>query len=183
MSDLLNEMAKDAGAPAKDTSGLAELKPLVDDLLKARQILDDLEDRVQEQKRIVQEFETKLIPDKCNELGLQSFVLDNGLKFELRRDYQASIPKEKTHQAYTWLESNGFGDLIKTTIETQFGRGELDEARALQQALSERFGVQADLKESVHHSTLKAFVRERMEEGEELPDSISVFETYKVKIR
>lgn len=181
MTDLLDEMAKDAGA--KDTTGLAELKPLVDDLLKARQILDELEDRVREQKYIVQEFETKLIPEKCNELGLKSFVLDNGLKFELVRDYQASIPKEKTHQAYTWLESNGYADLIKTTVETRFGRGELEQARSLMDTLNNQLGVLAELKESVHHSTLKAFVRERMEEGEQLPDSISVFETYKVKIR
>jgi hypothetical protein len=70
--------------------------------------------------------------------------------------------------AYEWLRENGYDDIIKNVVACEFGRGEDDQASAFK-AFAAKEGFPADQTESVHSGTLKAFVRERVEAGDDFP--------------
>ena len=79
-----------------------------------------------------------------------------------------SVPAEKKRDAYAWLRESGFGDLIKNTVAIDFGRGEDDNAEALKEYCQEHGMTYSD-KEGVHAQTLKAFIKEQMAKGVDVP--------------
>jgi hypothetical protein len=102
------------------------------------------------------------LPTAMAEVGLTSIKLSNGEKVDIKKDVYASISNDAKPRAYQWLEENGFGALIKTEVSIAFGREEREAAQQLQQELSER-GLNANAEASVHPQTLKAFLREQIE--------------------
>ena len=82
-----------------------------------------------------------------------------------------------------WLRDNGHEDLIKNTISVNFGRGEDESASKLREALNNEGSSYTD-KTGVHSQTLKAFVREQVESGQNLPlDLLGVFIGQKTTIK
>ena len=77
-------------------------------------------------------------------------------------------PKDNMESAYKWLRDNGYGDLIKNEIAVPFGRGEDERANDLLKTLVNN-GYEPNQKTVVHPQTLKAFVKEQLESGKELP--------------
>jgi hypothetical protein len=71
-------------------------------------------------------------------------------------------------EAFNWLRNHEFDDLIKNTVSVNFGRNEDENARTFLN-LVEKQGYSAAQKTDVHPSTLKAFVKERIEQGDEIP--------------
>lgn len=115
--------------------------------------------------RLVQE---DLLPTAMAEAGLKAFTLDNGAKITIKDDVAVSIPPDKKRDAYEWLRTNNFGDLIKNTVAIDFGRGEDDNAEALKEYCQEH-GMNYSDKEGVHAQTLKAFIKEQMAKGVDIP--------------
>jgi hypothetical protein len=101
----------------------------------------------------------------------------------VKRFYRGSIPKEREVEAFRWLRDHGHGDLIKNVVSSTFGKGEDDMAsQAL--FLLEESGFSADQKQAVHPATLKAFVKEQVEKGENIPlDLLGVFIGTKAEIK
>lgn len=115
------------------------------------------------------------LPEALAETGLSEIKLLDGSKISVNQFYNASIPKDKVEQAFTWLRDNGHEDLIKNTITCDFGRGEDGNAKVLKETLTSS-GVSYTDKTAVHPQTLKAFVREQVESGQNLPlDLLGVY--------
>ena len=64
-------------------------------------------------------------------------------------------------------------DSIKNTVACAFGRGEDDQASAFK-AFAEKQGYYAEQKTEIHPQTLRAFVKERVESGDEFPMELFV---------
>lgn len=128
--------------------------------------------KLKEELRSIQE---DLLPAAMTELGLNSVELKDGSKVSVKPFYGASINKENLDQAFDWLNSGGFGDLIKNVVTASFNRGEEKDAQSLAEEL-EGVGLRVNTKKWVEPMTLKAFVREQVEEGKDLPqDLFNVF--------
>lgn len=108
------------------------------------------------------------IPNAMTELGLTSLTLDSGQKLTISQEVYASIPADKLTDAFAWLNEHGFGGLIKTEVKTIYGKGERDVAYALMVELCDR-GLSAQFKENIHPSTLKAFLKEQIRDGNPCP--------------
>jgi hypothetical protein len=132
----------------------------------------ELKDLVDEAKKI-EEID---LPNAMLEIGMRTFRLNDGAAINVKKFYGASIKVENRSAAYLWLEAQGHESLIKTKVVTDFGKGhnEREEAKKFKQDLLAD-GFNASLDESVHHSTLKAFVKEQIEQGVVLPDLFTVF--------
>jgi hypothetical protein len=115
--------------------------------------------------RLVQE---DLLPNAMAEAGMKAFTLDNGAKITIKDDVAVSVPADKKRDAYAWLRESGFGDLIKNTVAIDFGRGEDANAEALKEYCQEN-GMNYSDKEGVHAQTLKAFIKEQMARGVDVP--------------
>lgn len=115
------------------------------------------------------------IPDAMFSFGLQKFTLENGMEVNLQKRYHASIPEANGDAAYSWMINNGHGDLIKKKLVIDYD-DESDEFLEVV-TLATEYGYSLDLKKSIHPQTLKAFVKEQVEKGVEIPsDTISVYE-------
>jgi hypothetical protein len=95
---------------------------------------------------------------------------------------QASIPVRYREEAFKWLRDNGHGDLIKNQVSATFGKGEDISANDFIDKISS-LGYEPTQKVWVEPMTLKAFVREQINEGSELPmDKFGVFVGAETKI-
>jgi hypothetical protein len=70
--------------------------------------------------------------------------------------------------AYQWLIENGHEGLIKNEVLLKFGREESLVVEETVSALQAR-GLSPEVRQSVHPSTLKAFVKEQFTAGNDIP--------------
>lgn len=174
MSDLLAEMEADfeeASATAVEKvsqQGLGSVAELAKAIRLAEDRIAKTEDLLKEFKKELLRLTDEELPAMLAELGLSSFSLDDGSTVEVKQTYGASIKVDNRPAAFEWLREHGYDDIIKNTVACSFGRGEDDRASAFA-AFAEKEGYFAEQKTEVHPQTLRAFVKERVEAGDEFP--------------
>ena len=141
---------------------------------------------VEEQLAKLKESETLLseqtIPNLMQQAGIAMLKLADGSSVEVKPFYAARIPSSKIEEAFSWLRSNGFGDLIKNNVTLTFGRAEDLEAKQLVDDLKKK-GHNVNQTEKVEPMTLKAFVKEQIQMGRNVPaDLFGVYVANKTKI-
>jgi len=148
---------------------LVELSALAQKYLKLQaeilEIQTNLSQKI-EALRCVSEVD---IPATMAQIGMLTFTLTDGYKIEVKPDVAVSISADNKGQAFGWLRKHGFGDIIKEKFEFNFGKGQEKEVKAFKVLLSSQGFKNFEETESVHASTLKAFVKERMEAGTDVP--------------
>ena len=181
IEDLIAEDA-DAAIPNSDAQAeVAELASRQVGLEDALAMLEKTQKELKEELRVLTE---EVIPQSLAEHNLSGLPMLEGPieKIVVEPFYRAHIAKARAGEAFTWLRENGHGDIVKNEVTASFGRGEDEDAADAIFALKQA-GYEATQKESVHASTLKAFVREQIEGGEELPhDLLGVYHGQKSKI-
>jgi hypothetical protein len=107
----------------------------------------------------------------------------DGSSVDVKPNYSASITVANRDAAFQWLRDNNLGDIIKNEISVSFGRNEDLKAADYANLASER-GYQPTQKLKVEPMTLKALVRERLENGKEMPTELfNVFVGNKTTIK
>lgn len=122
-------------------------------------------------KERVNLLSTKTIPDLMLELGLQEIKLSNGAKVKIEPFYSAKIPDGKKEEAYKWLETTNNNGIIKCNVVLPFPKGSRTLALKALEILQKKFPA-VILDESIHHSTLKAFVREQITTNKPIPHEL-----------
>lgn len=150
------------------TISLDQMASLARALVDADASVDKAEVNLKDTKERARVLREETIPSAMQELGLEELKLDTGEKLSVKQDVYASIPAAQKEQAFQWLEDNGFGGLIKVEVAADFRKGEVEFAIALFKELQER-GLQVGLDRSVHSQTLKAFLREQLAIGGNVP--------------
>jgi len=172
MSELLLDMEADqANASAiekMENTGLKSIAEIARAARNQEEVVNNLEDQLKAAKRELLKLTDEDLPAMLQELGLSSFELDDGSKVTVRPTYGAHIKAENRETAFDWLRQNGFDDIIKNTVSCNFGRGEDREASEFID-YAQGLGYAAEQKTEVHPSTLKAWVKERVETGETSP--------------
>jgi hypothetical protein len=165
-----------------DDKQLESLSSLCKEMLEQQEMIANLE----EQLKTVREKERKLseeyIPNKMSELGYSKLQLKDGQKIEIKPFYAAKIPSERVQEAFQWLRDNGHGDLIKNNVTLTFGRSQDNEAKNLVDELKQK-GHNVNQVEKVEPMTLKAFVKDEIQQGRSVPsDLFGVYIANKTKI-
>ena len=172
MNDLFAEMEADQAETSElhsiNTEGLKTIAEMARAVEAQSTRVSDLEALIKEEKKKLLKLTDEDLPALLHEIGMAKFELDDGSKIELKPTYGAHIKADNRDAAFGWLRSNGFDDIIKNTVSCIFGRGEDKKAETFVKVAHDA-GVPATQKEEVHPSTLKAFVKERVENGEEFP--------------
>lgn len=143
------------------------------ELLRSQQAdLAAAEQAVKEAKAAMLTTERETLPLLMTELGLTEIKLKDGAVVSVKEDVDVKIPEARRSEAMDWLVKNGFGGIVKTEVSKQFGAGEMNEAVTLYETI----GDGAKLASTVHHSTLKSFVREQLAQGTNIPyDMFGIF--------
>jgi len=130
--------------------------------------VNELEQKLKNEKRALMKLTDEDLPTMLAEIGLTSMKLDDGSEVTIKPQYGANILVDNRPAAYEWLRENGYDDIIKNTVACTFGRGEDDKASAFK-SFAEKEGFFAEQNTGIHHTTLRAFVKERVENGDDFP--------------
>ena len=171
MNNLTEQMEQDQTEVIKN---ITNIKTLSDQVLKLRAMEDQLkimEDALKTKKKEIDRVSGEVIPTMLSEMGLSQLKLADGSSVDVKPFYSATISAQNKDKAYSWLRTNGLGDIIKNDISVSFGRNEDDKA-AKYADLAKSNGFQPTQKLKVEPMTLKALVRERIEAGKEMPTEI-----------
>ena len=171
MNNLTEQMEQDQTEVIKSTTNI---KTLSDQVLKLRAMEDQLkimEDALKNKKKEIDRVSGEVIPTMLSEMGLSQLKLADGSSVDVKPFYSATISAQNKDRAYSWLRTNGLGDIIKNEISVSFGRNE-DNKAATYADLAKSNGFQPTQKLKVEPMTLKALVRERIEAGKEMPTEI-----------
>lgn len=151
-----------------DQQGLTSVAALARKIRDHEAQIENLEQLAKSLKKELLKLTDEDMPAMLAEIGISSFSLDDGSQVEVKQTYGASILVNNRPQAYEWLRDHGYDDIIKNTVLCQFGRGEDDLASSFA-AFAQQQGYVPEQKTEIHPQTLRAFVKERVEEGEDFP--------------
>ena len=169
----------------EDLNSVNDAKSLSDQVVKLKQLEDELVDKEKELKELKRHIDLvsgEVIPTMMQEMNISTLKLADGSSVEVKPVYGASITVANKEAAYTWLRENGLGDLIKNEITVSFGRNE-DNKASQYAILAKGQGFEPVQKLKVEPMTLKALVRERLESGQEMPsDLFNVFAGNRTKV-
>lgn len=174
MSDIFDQMEEDfeqslaTSVEKLDQGDLTTVAGMARAIRDKEKAVADLEQKLKEEKKVLLKMTDEDLPTMLAEIGLASMKLDDGSEVTVKQTYGASILVDNRPAAYDWLRDHGYDDIIKNTVACQFGRGEDDQAAAFK-AIAEKQGYLAEQKTEIHPQTLRAFVKERVESGDEFP--------------
>ena len=162
--DLFEDFFVEADALAsvdtETTKSLSEmvrrLRSTEDEIARVEQYIKELTDRKHK-------LSTESIPVLMDEMGVERVDVD-GVTVTRKMVVAASIPVARREEAFDWLRQNNLDDIIKNDVVVSFGKGEDNVAGDVIGFLQEQ-GFDPQTKTYVHPSTLKAFVKERIQSG------------------
>ena len=179
MSNLFETMEADQAAASNveslDTGGVSSIAELARAVRNKQDEVLKLEDALKKTKKDLLKLTDEDLPALLHEIGVSKMELDDGSKVELKSTYGAYIKVENRDKAFGWLKENGYDDIIKNVVTCQFGRGEESLAENLVE-MTTKAGFSPEQKRDIHPQTLKAFVRDQVESGNEFP--MDVFGAY-----
>lgn len=164
-------------------SDMERLMTLVELMRKKQQAVFSMKEELAQLETELRSLERTDIPDLMTELGYKMIETTDGAVLTIKEEVEAKIAQANKPKAFKWLIKNGFGGLIKTEVNVAFPKGAHDEAVGLVEKLAKDFN-DVGLKEDVHHSTLKSFVREQLSAGTAIPfDLFGIFPYNKAVIK
>jgi len=165
------------------TENIQSLADQVDKLNELQKRIELQEDNLKNSKKQFEYLSAEVIPTMMAEMGLSHLKLMDGSSVDVKPNYSANITIANKDAAFQWLRDNGLGDIIKNEISVSFGRNE-DNKAADYAVLASEHGYQPTQKLKVEPMTLKALVRERIENGKEMPvELFNVFVGNKTTIK
>tara|TARA_B100000575_G_C23043764_1_gene600748 strand:- start:215 stop:793 length:579 start_codon:yes stop_codon:yes gene_type:complete len=174
MSNIFDQMEADfenklaSSVEKLDQGDLTTVAGLAKAIRDQEEAIANLEADLKQAKKSLMKMTDEDLPTMLAEIGLSSMTLDDGSEVSVKQTYGASILVDNRPKAYQWLRDNGFGDIVKNTVSCSFGMGEDEKAEQFRSIAEER-GYLAEQDTSVHSSTLRAWVKERVENGDDFP--------------
>jgi hypothetical protein len=168
LNELFEEEASIFVMEDEGIEGVAKLAKRAKELEKE---LEDLEFVVKERKEQYRKLLEEAIPEALATFGVRSLKMDDGSQIEIKAYYSASISEARRAEAFQWLRDHGHDDLIKNIVSVRFGRGEDELCSGLLDNLRQS-GYPVEQTEKVEPMTLKAWVREQVERGNEFPSEL-----------
>lgn len=148
----------------------------ISELANRQLYLESLLQRLEKAQELVKEHHVKVseryLPDALASAGVTAFTLEDGRKVSVKKIYLPSVLEENKESAYEWMVDNGH-DIIKNEVVVSFTKGQSDEATELIQQIRE-IGYEPNRKETIHWQTFRAWAKEQMELGTELPSTITI---------
>ena len=166
--DIFSELEKPMQDFSKEKG--SQLSQLIEELNQTEKAVKDAEQTLKLEKLKKHKLSTEKIPRLMEEMGVTGWET-NDHSVKLKPLINANISADNKEKAFNWLREHGCESIIKNDVTISFGASEDNFARNLKGELEEK-GFTPILKTHVHPSTLKAFVKERKENGEPIDDNL-----------
>lgn len=165
-----------------DNNTVSSITEKCNELKTLQDSIEEKEEQISKLKQKAKSYEERIIPDMMQEAGVQKLELSDGTKVEVKPFYAAKIPESRNDEAFDWLRNNGHGDMIKNVLTANIDKGQDNQVSVLID-LCEKLDFSYTQKQKVEPMTLKAFVKEQVEKGKEVPfDMFGVYIANKTKL-
>ena len=172
--DIMKKLKEDANQGSLfskhtlDNEDLSTLTGFAEAIIKQDAFVKELDEKLKEEKKKLLKMTDEDLPALMTEANSMEFTLLDGSKVTIKPQYGASIKVDNRPAAFEWLREHGHDDIIKNTVSCQFGRGEDDLASSFK-AFAEKEGYVPSQTEKIEPMSLRAFVKERVENGDDFP--------------
>lgn len=176
-------------APNAADERLTELAKYVKKMLWWDQEIERINATLEHANNCRKQLSESMIPELAASLGIEGLTMDDGSKVKVEKFYTGSISAERSAEAFKWLREHGHDSLIKNQISLEFSKGQDEYVGKILALLNKNkvlneIGVAPAHKESVHYQTLKAFIKEQMEAGNDIPqETLGVFVGKKTTVK
>lgn len=162
---------------AQNPNSLDELKLLVQQLDSLERKKTHYEEVLSEIKIAMSDISKKDIPELMESMGINTIgIPDSHRVVELKTWYHARLPKEEEtrEEAIEYLDTHGYGDLIKRHVGLQFPREEQEicqrvTSRIRQILAEEESNAEITYSVDIHWATYTSFAKSEIEKGTVLP--------------
>lgn len=179
----MKEEAKPQPTPGSG-GNLAEVKGVVDRWLTLQAELSQAELLVKRLEASIKDIEEGLLPSMFEEAKMSKASLEDGTALTMDEEIYTSVPKDTKMQAIDWLIKHGGSGIVKTEVKQLFGTEQLDVAMKEYNRIAGRKGANVTIDQSVHASTLRSFIKERIKAGVKFPANLFSIQTVtKVSIK
>lgn len=174
MNSIFDEMEADSdqgslfSGHSLSKDDLSTLTGFADAIEKQKDLVATLEMKLVEQKDKLLKMTDHDLPSLMTEANCTEFILKDGSKVTIKPQYGGSIKVENRPAAFKWLRDNEYDDIIKNTVACQFGRGE-DNLASSFKAFAKKQGYDPIQTEKIEPMSLRGFIKERVENGDEFP--------------
>lgn len=163
--------ALELGLMNNDT--LAKLRLLAKAQAGLEKLAGELKSAMETAKNAADNLAAKVIPEIMDAAEVAEFALTTNFKMTIEEKIHASMKKDQIEPCCKFLEEKGFSSIVKRTVSVPFStkQGKLADkvVKAVEKALGDQIGaVEIQDEKSVHHSTLSAWARRWLQEGNEL---------------
>lgn len=162
---------------------MAAVIELSDTLVNLENQIAEAEENLSALKGSKKKVAEEHLPTMLETLGIDSLRLTNGKQIVINSFVDARIKDETA--AYSWLRETNNSSIIKNEVKASLDRGNDQLVSQILEALQE-MGVEASCKSSIHHSTLKSFCRDALENpelAESLPrEAFGIYQGKRAKV-
>lgn len=148
--------------PPPDPAKLARVSALARDLAKARLLADKALEEAKKHTDAARAIEERALPDALRDAGVASLPLGKGWCVEIERFANGSVSEANADAAWSWLEADGEGDLVKHVVTVSFGRDSFKAfMKFLRDLAKRRKPIEYEVDRTVHATTLRKFIKDR----------------------
>ncbi len=165
-------------ASSQEKDSLIKLRGYAETQLMLENLLEQISELLKSVQVEYKELTETIIPEMMEELGIPFLALSENHQIAIKDKITASMSKENANAGCDWLEKNGHGAIVRHQVVTDFGIREKEQAERVIAVLRD-LGIEPKVNKTVHHSTLSAWVRGQLEDGNEIP--MDVFGVYRRK--
>lgn len=181
--DSLDDIFNDTKV-APTNQSIREVSDMVEAMKKMADEIDQMTVALDMKVQTYRQMVEKTVPEAVLALGVSAMPLADGTELKIEDVVQASIKNDNKPAAYAWLITNGYGDMIKKTVEVSLGREAPQENLEAILKVAKDLGYLPETAEKVEPATLTAFVRRMYNEGKVVPkDIFTIFQGRKAVIK
>jgi len=161
-----SEFQEDQASNTDDVLG--KISKLADEMHDLDKKIAEQELKLKKLYSVRNQIAEEQLPELFNEVGMSELKTRSGLPLKLKNKVFTNISKDRKPKAIAWLDKNGQGGMVKRCVIIDFDKTQTEKVQALLRLIGKGWPnnrVELD----VHASTVKAFVKRRLEDGEELP--------------
>ena len=147
---------------------LATIAQTARDVRAAEKLVEEREKALKEAQNALEHLQKTVLVDLMETAGQKKLTTIDGFEVEVIPMMRGTPSKDNQPKAYAWLRENKHGGIIKSEVVADCGKGDPEKIKKAMAALA-KLKITAKAKESVHHQTLSALVRELLARGDAVP--------------
>lgn len=177
--DFLEEIAKeDIILPNEDK--LSRLTELARRQISLKDAIEVAEKALEVLKDNLKGVSEHAIPELMQEIGVTKIETSDGRKVKITPYFTGKITDL---EAYDWLEREGYGDIVKISIQVDTRLSDIEKVDKIRKLLTEA-GIEWNEEQGVHYQTLCKWIKDTINEGKPIDrDLFNVYTGWKTSIK